>query len=88
MRRILIDHARTQRADKRTSFPNAIDLEEALVMSPGRSSRLLALDEALERLKKLNEQQSRVVELQFFGGMSEEEAGVILGVSVRTVKRD
>jgi RNA polymerase sigma factor (TIGR02999 family) len=88
MRRILVDHARTQRADKRAGFRDAIDLEEALVMSPGRSSELLALDEALERLKKLNSRQSKIVELRFFGGMSEEEAGVILGISARTVKRD
>jgi RNA polymerase sigma-70 factor (ECF subfamily) len=88
MRRILVDHARKQRADKRPNVRDAIDLEQVLVMSPGRSSELLALDEALERLKKFNERQSKIVELRFFGGMSEEEAGVILGVSVRTVKRD
>ena len=77
-----------QRADKRPNIRYAIDLEEVLVMSPGRSSELLALDESLERLKRLNERQSKIVELRFFGGMSEEEAGVILGVSARTVKRD
>ncbi|HET9282328.1 MAG TPA: sigma-70 family RNA polymerase sigma factor [Candidatus Angelobacter sp.] len=88
MRRILVDHARTQCADKRAGFRDAIDIEGVFVMSPGRSSQFLALDEALERLKQLNERQSKIVELRFFGGMSEEEAGVVLGVSARTVKRD
>ena len=88
MRRILVDHARAQQANKREGFRNAISLEEQLVVSPARSSELLALDEALDRLSKLNARQSKIVELRFFGGLSEEETGAALGVSARTVKRD
>ena len=88
MRRILVDHARAQLANKREGFRDAISLEEALVVSPARSSELLALDEALERLAKVSARQSKIVELRFFGGLSEEETGAVLGISTRTVKRD
>jgi RNA polymerase sigma factor (TIGR02999 family) len=88
MRRILVDHARARQANKREAFRDAISLEESLVVSRARSSELLALDEALVKLTRLNARQSRIVELRFFGGLSEEETGVVLGVSARTVKRD
>jgi len=58
------------------------------VLSPGRCDELLALDESLERLGKLDARQSRVVELRFFGGLSVEEAARVLGVSAKTVKRE
>ena len=89
MRRILVDHARAQLAGKRGGARNiAISLEEVFVVSPARSQELLALDEALNKLERLNARQSRIVELKFFAGLNEEETGAILGVSSRTVKRD
>jgi RNA polymerase sigma factor (TIGR02999 family) len=88
MRRILVDHARAQQAGKREALHNAVNLEDALVVSPARSSELIALDEALDKLAQLDARRSKIVELRFFGGLSEEETGTVLGVSARTVKRD
>jgi RNA polymerase sigma-70 factor (ECF subfamily) len=88
MRRILVDHARALRADKREGFREAINIEDVLVASPEKSAELIALDEALERLEKLDVRRSKIVELRFFGGLSEEETGEVLGISSRTVKRD
>jgi RNA polymerase sigma-70 factor (ECF subfamily) len=88
MRRILVDHARAQQAGKREGMRKAIDLDQAFVVSPTRSRELLALDEALNKLHQINARQSRIVELRFFVGLSEEETGAILGISSRTVKRD
>ena len=88
MRRILVDHARAQLARKREAFNNAISLDETLILSPARSSQLVALDDALNRLSKLDLRRSKIVELRFFGGLSEEETALLLGISARTVKRD
>lgn len=88
MRRILIDHARASRARKRGGGWDAVSLNEAVLPSPERSSELLALDEALTRLAGLDARQAKIVEMRFFAGMSEEEAGESLGISARTVKRD
>jgi RNA polymerase sigma factor (TIGR02999 family) len=88
MRRILVDHARAQNANKREGCRDAIGLEEALVVSPARSLQLIVLDDALDRLAKLDVRRSKIVELRFFGGLSEEETGEVLGISARTVKRD
>jgi RNA polymerase sigma-70 factor, ECF subfamily len=88
MRRILIDHARAHLREKRGGAQPVLPLDEALVFSPEQSSELVHLDEALERLAKLDERQSKIVELRFFGGLSNEEAAEVLGVSSKTVKRD
>jgi RNA polymerase sigma factor (TIGR02999 family) len=88
MRRILVDHARAHLARKREALHNAVSLEDALVVSPTRSAELIALDEALDRLAQLDARRSKIVELRFFGGLSEEETGTVLGISARTVKRD
>jgi RNA polymerase sigma-70 factor (ECF subfamily) len=88
MRRILVDYARAHGAHKREGLRDAISLDEALVVSPARSSQLLALDDALDRLAKLDARKGKIVELRFFGGLSEEETGTVLGISARTVKRD
>ena len=88
MRRILVDHARAQRAEKREGFHDAVSLDDALVMSPERCTELVALDDALERLAKIDARRSKIVALRFFGGLSEEETGAVLGISARTVKRD
>lgn len=88
MRRILIDHARGHLREKRGGAQKALPLDEALVLSPEQSSELINLDEALQRLAKLDARQSRIVELRFFGGLSVEETAEFLGISSKTVKRD
>ena len=88
MRRILIDHARGQLRGKRGGLKEVLPLDEALVFSPEHSKELVKLDEALERLSKLDARQSQIVELRFFGGLSVEETSEFLGVSPKTVKRD
>jgi RNA polymerase sigma factor (TIGR02999 family) len=88
MRRILVDYARAHGANKREGLRDAICLDEAMVVFPARAAQLIALDDALDRLAKLDARKSKIVELRFFGGLSEEEAGAVLGVSARTVKRD
>lgn len=90
MRRILIDHARGRMAVKRDAGQR-VDVNlarEAGYLSLEQSTELLALDEALERLAELDERQSRIVEMRYFGGLSLEEIGLALGLSSRTVKRD
>jgi RNA polymerase sigma factor (TIGR02999 family) len=88
MRRILIDHARGHLREKRGGAVVALHLDEALVFSPEHSQELVRLDEALDRLAKLDPRQSRIVELRFFGGLSVEETAEYLGISPKTVKRD
>ena len=88
MRRILIDHARYHLREKRGGAQIVLPLNEALAFSPEHSEDLLKLDEALDRLAKLDPRQSRIVELRFFGGLSVEETSRFLGVSPITVKRD
>jgi len=88
MRRILVDHARAIHARKRGSGWDPVSLNEALLPSPERAPEILALDEALNKLASFDERQSKIVELRFFAGMSEDEAASVLGISARTVKRD
>lgn len=88
MRRILVDHARANKAQKRGDGKQAIEINEAILGTGPRVMEVLVVDEALRRLADLDQRQSKLVELRFFSGMTEEEAGDVLGVSVRTVKRD
>ncbi|HEX6105623.1 MAG TPA: sigma-70 family RNA polymerase sigma factor [Gemmatimonadales bacterium] len=88
MRRILLDHARRVRAGKRGGGWERLGLEQAEIPIEERAAELIALDEALERLAKLNPRLSQVVECRFFGGMTEEETASALGVTDRTVRRD
>ncbi len=88
MRRILVDHARSRQAAKRGGSAIRLPLEEAMVVLPGHDLDFLALDEALNRLAQMDEQQSQIVELRFFSGLSVEETAKVLDVSERTVKRD
>lgn len=88
MRRILIDHARRHLRQKRGGTQVILPLEEGLAFTPEHSEDLLKLDEALDRLSKLDPRQSRIVELRFFGGLSVEETSRFLNVSPITVKRD
>lgn len=88
MRRILIDHARGHRREKRGGEQKKVSLDEAFVFAEQRADELLAVDDSLNLLAKRDPRQARVVELRFFGGLSVEEAAEVLGVSPKTVKRD
>jgi len=88
MRRILVDFARSRGYQKRGGNVVKVELDEARVPSLGRGAEVIALDDALKALAAFDERGAKVVELRFFGGLSEEETGAVLGVSARTVKRD
>jgi len=88
MRRVLTDHARSSLRLKRGGANENLPLDEALVFTPEYSEDLLKLDEALDRLAKLDVRQGRVVELRFFAGLTVEETAEFLGISPKTVKRD
>jgi RNA polymerase sigma factor (TIGR02999 family) len=88
MRRILVDHARAHLRQKRGGGAHRIELDEAVALSPQRGEDVLALDEALEKLAKLDERQAKIVEYRFFAGMNVEEVANTLGVSKRTVEAD
>jgi RNA polymerase sigma factor (TIGR02999 family) len=88
MRRILVDHARSHNYAKRGGGAMTITLDETVAPAPEREMDLVALDDALEALAKLDERQSRMVELRFFGGLSIEETSEVLGISTPTVKRE
>jgi RNA polymerase sigma factor (TIGR02999 family) len=88
MRRILVDHARRRGFAKRGGDLLLVTLDEALVSSQARGIEVLALDEALEALARIDRRKSRVVELRYSGGLDIAETAAVLGVSVDTVKRD
>lgn len=88
MRHVLVDYAVRRKALKRGGGMQRIVLDEAAEIPEQRADELLALDEALERLEKVEPRQSRVVECRFFGGLSIEETAHVLGVSPVTVTRD
>lgn len=88
MRRILVDHARAKKAKKRGGSDQKVSFDEAVLAQPEAPQQFPALDEALERLAKRDPRQSRIVELRFFGGLSDEETAEVLGISLRTVIRD
>jgi RNA polymerase sigma-70 factor (ECF subfamily) len=87
IRHILVDHARAKRRDKRGGGVAAVELKEAIAEPAHRERNLVALDDALNDLAKLDPLQSQVVELRFFGGFSIEETAQALGLSVTTVNR-
>ncbi len=88
MRHLLIDHARRKQAEKRFDPANRITLLEGDFAGDGEEADVLALNEALERLREVNPRQEQVVVLRYFGGMSQEEVAEVLDVSVPTVARD
>lgn len=88
MRRILVDYARTRNAAKRDGQRHKLSLDDVINLSEEHDKNLVALDEALERLAKLQPQRSQIVELRFFGGMTIEETASALNVSVDTVKAE
>ena len=87
MRQILVDYARSHGAAKRGAGLK-VELDAAVIVAPERSLDVIALDDALSQLTELDEQQARIVELRFFGGLSVEEIGEALGISRSTVKRE
>jgi RNA polymerase sigma factor (TIGR02999 family) len=88
MRHIVIDQARTRSRDKRGGDWRRISMEESDLPSSDDDENLLALDEAMNRLAKVDERKARVVELRFFAGMTNGEIAEVAGISVDTVKRD
>jgi len=88
MRQILVDHARNHRASKRGGDAYKLALEDAEEQFQPVDLDIVALDDALKTLAAMDSQQSRVVELKFFGGLSNEDTAEVLGVSTSTVKRD
>jgi len=88
MRRILVDHARAHAAGKRGAGDRQVSLDEALVVTAAPDVDLLALDEVLTRLATIDPQQSRVVELRFFGGLTMEETAEVMDISPATVGRE
>jgi RNA polymerase sigma factor (TIGR02999 family) len=88
MRRILVDHARARHAEKRGGQDIRVELRDIHAASMPRDADVLALDEALEQLAKLDVRAASIVELRYFGGFSESEAADVLDISVATLKRD
>ena len=89
MRRILVDYARERHREKRGGAAENLPIDEALqISSKEKSIDLVALDEALTRLAKLDPRQARIVELRYFSGLDTDETAEVLGVSNATVRRD
>lgn len=87
-RRILVDHARSRGSDKRGGRSERVLLDEVLLGAEARGIEILALNEALESLAEIDTRKARVVELRYFGGLSVEETGEVLGITPIRVKRD
>lgn len=88
MRRILTDQARARQSHKRGDGAKAISLDDALIISPEPTADLVAVDDALNQLAKVDDRKSQVVTMRFFGGLSVEETAEVLKVSPETVARD
>lgn len=88
MRRILVDHARARRAQKRGGGATTVTFDEALVVTNEEPQDFVALDDALEALAKFDDRKSRVIELRFFGGLTVDETATVLKVSPATVMSD
>jgi len=88
MRQILVAFARERGYQKRGGGANQVSLDEAMVIDEGRGEDLVALDEGLGALAQFDVRKAQVVEMRFFGGLTEEEIAAALGVSPETVRRD
>jgi RNA polymerase sigma factor (TIGR02999 family) len=88
MRRILVNHARDQAAEKRGGGAQRLSLDDATISIERGGTDLVALDEALEHLATFDPRKSRVVELLYFGGLETKEAAEVLSVSEKTIQRD
>jgi RNA polymerase sigma factor (TIGR02999 family) len=87
MRRVLVDHAKAHQRAKRGGGAVRLSLDQPALVAGAPEMDVVALDEALGRLEKVDPERSRIVELRFFGGLSNEEASQVLGVSPATVQR-
>lgn len=87
MRRILVDHARSHHRVKRGGGALKVTLDGPALVSKASHAEIVALEEALSRLEKKDPERARVVELRFFGGLSNEESSKVLGISTATVQR-
>ena len=88
MRRILVDAARARGSRRRDGVPAKVNLDESVVLSPSPDRSIVALDEALTAFSQIAPRQAKVVELRYFGGLTEEEIVAALKISPRTVRRD
>ena len=88
MRRVMVDHARRRHAVKRGAGPVQVTLDEAALVAGSRTAELLALDEALEELAKLDPRMCQIVEMRYFGGLTIAEVAQVLDVHPNTVKAD
>ena len=88
MRQILIDHARLHATAKRGNRPIHFSLDEVQIPIEDRADSLLVLNDVLDRLESLDEQQARIVEMRFFGGLNNGEIAESLNISERTVGRE
>jgi len=88
MRQILVNYAMSYNAQKRGGGARKIDLDEAALVADAQSKEVVELNEALERLSQLDARKAQVVELKYFGGLTDEEVAKELGVGVATVRRD
>jgi RNA polymerase sigma-70 factor, ECF subfamily len=88
MRRILVDYARRHLREKRGGGQTMLSLDQVPVIMPHRPDGMLAIDESLARLEKLDARQARIVELRYFGGLTVEESAQVLGISPTTIRRE
>jgi RNA polymerase sigma factor (TIGR02999 family) len=88
MRRILVDAARRKGSRRRDGIPVRVNLDESAALSPAAGQSILALDDALTGLSQLAPRQAKVVELRYFGGLTEDEIEAALEISPRTIRRD
>ncbi|HLA09196.1 MAG TPA: sigma-70 family RNA polymerase sigma factor [Pyrinomonadaceae bacterium] len=88
MRRILLDHARGQARAKRGGGLHRVSFDEGAIVSEQCAAELIALDDALNALAAFDSRKRRIVELRFFGGLSNEEVAEVMGMSLRTVERE
>ena len=88
IRRILVDHARAVKAQRRPNPQQRLDLDDVLVYSEDRAAEIVEIDEALTHLAGWDPRMARIVELRFFAGLSNEETATALDISERTVKRE
>src|SRR5438874_4548704 len=88
MRSLLVDHARSHAYAKRGGDARKITIDEAMIVSQERAAEVVALDDVLKQLANFDPQQSRIVELRFFGGLTIDETAEVLGLSPATIKRE
>ncbi len=88
MRQILVDHARRRNCPRRGNGPIRISIDDVQIPVEERIHSILAIDDLLEKLATEDERQSQIIEMRFFGGLSSEEIGEVLGVTKRTVGRE